>query len=196
MPVETAALLERFHAWLREASAHPGIPEPTAMTLATAGVEGQPHARIVLLKEADERGFVFYTNTQSAKGRELMENAKAALCFYWMPLSRQVRVEGYASLVSPEESDAYFTRRARESQLGAWASQQSQPLENRQELMSRFKEAEARFAGIDVPRPPHWQGYRVVPSCIEFWQAGEHRLHRREKFTRDGQHWKSMLLNP
>lgn len=184
-----------FTTWLGDAKAG-DMREPTAMTLATAGKSGQPSARVVLLKSYDERGFVFYTNTQSRKGNTLAENAKAALLFYWMPLQRQVRVEGEVEPVSEKEADLYFASRHRDSQLGAWASMQSQPLENRDALMERFNYYQLQYEGQEVPRPLHWQGYRVVPKTIEFWEEAPHRLHFRRLFIRSETGWDMQLLNP
>lgn len=173
-----------FAAWLAEARAsEPNDPE--AMTLATAAAAGQPSARIVLLKGHDERGFTFYTNRQSAKGEQLAANAAAALLFHWKSQRRQVRIEGRVEPVDGAEADAYFATRARDSQLGAWASDQSRPLDTRATFEARFAEVEARFAGRAVPRPPHWGGYRIVPDRIEFWEDRPHRLHHRRLFVRD-----------
>lgn len=176
----------RFSVWLDEARAHPAISEPTAMTLATVDGTGQPHARIVLLKDHDGDGFVFYTNHTSAKGRELLAHPQAALLFYWMPLLRQVRVEGAVSIVSDAEADAYFASRARGKQIGAWASLQSQPLDRRETLATRVRTLEAQYEGRDVPRPAHWSGFRLTPSRFEFWSEGEYRLHERDIYTPDG----------
>ena len=186
----------QFSEWLEAAKACKDIAEPTAMTLATCNAKGQPSLRVVLLKSFDERGFVFYTNTLSHKGRDLSDNAKAALGFYWMPIERQVRIEGVTGRVSDAEADAYFATRLRESQIGAWASQQSEPLASTQVLQQAVKEVEARFAGKDIPRPPHWSGYRVLPSRIEFWQQAPHRLHDRELFEKCGDAWVSGKLFP
>lgn len=162
-----------------------GIPEPTAMVLATADAHGKPSARVVLLKAFDSWGFVFYTNLESRKGHDLHENPQAALCFFWQPLGYQVRVEGRVELVTEAEADEYFSSRARGSQIGAWASLQSRHLESRQELLARVAEYEKRFAGAPVPRPEHWSGFRLIPSRIEFWTAGEFRLHDRLIFESD-----------
>lgn len=172
------------------------LPEPTAMTLATVGADGQPSARIVLLKEVDERGFVFYTNLESRKGGELLAHPQVALCFHWQQLERQVRIEGIAEPVSPAEADAYFASRARGSQLGAWASQQSRPLASDAELEERVRETEIRFAGRDVPRPPHWSGFRVVPRRIEFWRNRAFRLHERLLYEREDGGWRIRRLYP
>ena len=196
-----APLLEpfdRFTALLAEARAVGGerLPEPTAFALATVGDGGQPSVRILLLKGVDERGFVFYTNYESRKGGELLSHPKAAMCFHWQPLQRQVRVEGLAERVGAEEADAYFASRARESQIGAWASRQSQPMEHPDALDERYREFEARFASGPVPRPPHWSGFRLVPKRIEFWHEGASRLHDRLVYTREGDGWRTEVLFP
>lgn len=188
--------IARFTDWLEAAKREKSILEPTAMTLATCDTGGQPSARIVLLKEADARGFVFYTNLESHKGDELKKNAKAALCFHWMPLFRQVRVEGAAAPVSAAEADAYFASRPRDSQIGAWASQQSRPLASRDLLVQAVAEYTERFKGKPVPRPPFWSGWRIMPQRIEFWEQGDHRLHRRELYVRGGQGWNVQALYP
>jgi pyridoxamine 5'-phosphate oxidase len=190
-----AEALDRFRR-LFEAAHHCGLVEPTAATLATATPEGRPSARTVLLKGFDEDGFVFYTNTSSRKGRELKANPHAALCFYWQPLKEQVHVEGRVTPVSPAEADAYWRTRPRESQIGAWASRQSEPLESRAALLARAVEIRNEYAAEEVPRPPHWSGYRLAPERIEFWTAGEFRLHQRELYERDGDQWTMRLLNP
>jgi pyridoxamine 5'-phosphate oxidase len=172
------------------------LPEPTAFTLATVGADGQPSARIVLLKGVDARGFVFYTNHESRKGRELLAHPQAAMVFHWQPLERQVRVEGTARPVSPEEADAYFASRARSSQIGAWASEQSRPIASPGDLEARVEEIEARFADKPVPRPPHWSGFRIVPSRIEFWQNMPSRLHQRDLYHREADGWRVETLYP
>jgi pyridoxamine 5'-phosphate oxidase len=172
------------------------LPEPTAMSLATVGADGQPSLRVVLLKAVDDRGFVFYTNYESRKGRELLAHPQTALCFHWQPLERQVRIEGRAEPVSPEEADAYFATRARLSQVGAWASMQSRPLASAAELEARVREVEERFAGRDVPRPPYWSGFRVRPERIEFWRNRAFRLHERLLYERDGEGWRVRHLYP
>lgn len=172
------------------------LPEPTAMALATVGDDGRPSVRVVLLKEVDARGFVFYTNYQSRKGRELLAHPRAALCFHWQPLERQVRVEGPVEPVSAAEADAYFATRPRESQIGAWASQQSETLESAEALEARVREVEARFAGCPVPRPPHWSGFRVIPEQIELWRAGPFRLHERFLYERVDGAWRVRRLFP
>jgi pyridoxamine 5'-phosphate oxidase len=172
------------------------LPEPTAFTLATVGADGQPSARIVLLKGVDARGFVFYTNIESRKGRELLARPQVAMVFHWQPLERQIRVEGTARPVSADEADAYFASRARDSQLGAWASLQSQPIVAPGDLEARVKEMELRFADKAVPRPPHWSGFRVVPNRIEFWDSMPFRLHRRELYHREADGWRVEILYP
>lgn len=186
-----------FHAWLDAAKADTRIAEPTAMCLATASVQGKPSARIVLLKALDDEGFTFYTNLESRKSQELAENSAAALCFYWMPLGRQVRVEGTVRTVSTAEADAYFASRPRGSQIGAWASQQSRPLDAHATLEQRVKETEEAYSGAPVPRPPHWSGWRLVPERFEFWQEGEYRLHQRVTYTRQPNgSWQTGRLYP
>jgi pyridoxamine 5'-phosphate oxidase len=166
------------------------------MTVATAGADGQPSARMVLLKAYGPEGFAFYTHERSAKGADLAENPRAALLFHWKSLCRQVRIEGGVERVSEAEADAYFASRARDSQLGAWASDQSQSLDSRATFERRFDEMRLRYEGQNVPRPPTWGGYRVVPDRIEFWTAREHRLHERRLFIRDGDIWTEGLLYP
>jgi pyridoxamine 5'-phosphate oxidase len=182
--------------WLKEAEAT-GLPNPNAMTLATTDTDGSPSARIVLLKGLDERGAVFFTNYQSRKGEALAAEARAALLFHWDVINRQLRIEGRASKVSAEESDAYFAGRPRGSQIGAWASAQSQPIASRAALEAAVREVEARFTGRDVPRPPHWGGYRVSLDRIEFWQGDPLRVHDRVLYTsRPGTSWQVQRLAP
>ena len=188
--------LSRFTEWLDTAKADARIAEPTAMCLATATPSGKPSARMVLLKAHDARGFVFYTNEQSRKGGELIANPYAALCFHWMPLERQIRIEGEIERVSEAEADSYFASRARDSQIGAWASDQSRPLEAREKFLRRMEEVAARFEGKPIPRPPYWGGFRVLPERIEFWQQVEFRLHLREVYTRAGEGWNIAQLYP
>ena len=190
--------LLRFADLLSAARQHPLITEPTAMTLASVGDDGRPSARVVLLKGVDARGFVFYTNYHSRKGREVLAHPDVALCFHWVPLEVQVRIEGRAEPVAPAEADAYFAGRPRGSQLGAWASDQSGTLDSRATLEARLAEATARFEGQPVPRPPHWSGFRVTPSSLEFWKNRVSRLHERELYTRAGPAapWSMHLLNP
>lgn len=185
-----------FETWFAEAqAAEPN--DPNAMALATVAPDGMPSLRMVLLKGHGRDGFVFYTNRESRKAGELSATPKAALLFHWKSLRRQVRIEGPVSLASDAESDAYFASRGRDSQLGAWASDQSRPLADRATFEARLGEMSARFAGSAVPRPPHWGGYRVVPERIEFWQDRAHRLHERRLFVRsDGGGWAEGLLYP
>ncbi len=185
-----------FSDWLAAAKATAAIAEPTAMTLATATKGGTPSARIVLLKGHDETGFVFYGNFNSRKGGELTTNPKASLCFYWMPLSRQVRIDGAVTPVSDAEADAYFATRERNKQAGAWGSLQSQPLGSPATLIARAAEIEKQYDGQTIPRPPHWSGWRLLPQSIEFWQQGDYRLHQRDLYTRKGAEWEHALLYP
>ena len=184
-----------FDEWFAEARGR-DLNEPEAMAVATTGADGRPSVRMLLLKAHGPEGFVFYTHDGSAKGEDLRENPRAALLFHWKPLCRQVRIEGSVERVSDAEADAYFASRARDSQLGAWASDQSRPLDSRETFERRFEKAQRRFEGRDVPRPASWNGYRVVPERIEFWTAREHRLHERRLFTRDGDGWSEGLLYP
>jgi len=172
------------------------IPEPNAMSLGTIEKGGQPSVRIVLLKGFDERGFVFYTNYEGRKGRELLVHPKAALCFYWPPLDIQVRIEGMVTKVAEVEADAYFASRERRSQIGAWASRQSEPLESPTALEERVAQYEKEFAGRDVPRPKFWSGFRVSPDRIEFWKGKPNRLHERHLYTRNGDGWRIETLYP
>src|SRR5437762_2104237 len=184
-----------FDQWFTEAR-EAEINDPEAMALATADASGQPSVRMVLLKGHDPQGFVFYTNEQSAKGEQLSENPKAALLFHWKSLRRQVRIEGTVERVSDADADAYFATRARDSQLGAWASDQSQPLDSRETFEQRFEQVKRQLEGKDVPRPPHWRGYRVVPDRIEFWIDRPYRLHERRLFTLQEGRWSEGLLYP
>ena len=186
--------LRQFHAWYDEARAAGEVVERVA--LATATPDGRPSVRMVLLKRADEQGFAFHTNLESRKGDELARNPAAALLFYWASLGRQVRVEGRAEPVAAAESEAYFRTRSYESRLAAWASPQSRPLPDRAELERLYREAEERFAGENVPLPPHWGGFRIVPDTYEFWQHQEHRLHDRVRYVRDGTGWRRERLAP
>lgn len=187
--------IERFAAWLREATdSEPR--DPTAMSLATVDANGAPSLRMVLLKAVDSRGFVFYTNTESQKGLELDGNQNAALCFYWKSLGRQIRIEGVAEAVSDEEADAYFASRHRDSRIGAWASAQSRPMAGRFDLEKAVAKYAAKYAIGNIPRPPYWSGYRIVPARIEFWREKPFRLHERLVFVRDGEGWRTEVLFP
>ncbi|HEY7410444.1 MAG TPA: pyridoxamine 5'-phosphate oxidase [Vicinamibacteria bacterium] len=170
--------------------------DPTAVALATADLGGAPSVRMVLLKGVDAGGFVFFTTTRSRKAGDLRANPRAALCFHWPGVEMQVRVEGTVERVDAEAADAYFATRPRESQLAAWASDQSRPLGSREELIARYEDATRRFEGVKVPRPPYWCGYRLVPVMIEFWRAAFGRLHHREEFRRVGDNWRLQLLYP
>jgi pyridoxamine 5'-phosphate oxidase len=186
-----------FEALLAEAKAS-GDREPTAMTVATVGATGQPAARTVLLKGFDARGFVFYTNFDSRKGRQLADNPRAALLFHWKLIREgvQVLVEGTTEPVSAAEADAYFASRPRGSQVGAWASLQSRTLPRREEFDERIAEVEQRFAGVDVPRPPNWSGFRVVPEMVEFWYGAAFRWHERHRHERVDGRWSERMLYP
>ena len=186
---------EQFRRWFAEAEASEPN-DPNAMAIASVGADGQPSVRMVLLKDADTRGFVFYTNYESRKGRQLQETRKAALLFHWKTLGRQVRVEGSVESVTDAEADAYFASRHKSSQIGAWASQQSRPLESRFELEKRVATFAAKYAIGAVPRPPYWSGFRVVPDRIEFWENKPFRLHDRLVYSRAGDGWTTEKLYP
>jgi pyridoxamine 5'-phosphate oxidase len=187
---------KQFDTWFQQALAV-GLPEPNAMTLATATLDGKPSARIVLLKGFDERGFVFFTNYESQKGRELSANPEVALVCYWMELERQVRISGRASRVSAEESEEYFQSRPLGSQLGAWASQQSQVIDGRKTLEDRLEQLTQEYQAKPVPLPPYWGGYRVAPDMLEFWQGRPNRLHDRLRYTlQRGNNWRIERLSP
>ena len=184
-----------FQEWLQRAI-DAGIEEPTAMTLATVAPDGHPDARMLLLKGVDERGFVFYTNLESPKAQALRHDPRVALCFYWMPLDKQVRVRGRAEMVSDEEADAYFATRARLSQIGAWASKQSRSMQGYFELEAEVAKAALRFGMGKVPRPPFWSGFRVVPEQIEFWTEKPFRRHERILYQRTSEGWQTQWLYP
>jgi pyridoxamine 5'-phosphate oxidase len=184
-----------FQTWLAHAHKHEPA-DPTAMALATADATGRPAVRMVLLKHADAHGFVFYTHTTSPKGRELATNPRAALCFHWAKLERQIRIEGTIEATTATEADAYFATRPRLSQIGAWASRQSQPMSGRFELEQAVAAATFRFGVSQIPRPPGWAGYRVVPEKIEFWQQRPFRHHDRRVFLRTGTTWRPEWLFP
>ena len=186
--------LTQFHAWFADAQA--ALEQADAVALATATEDGRPSVRMVLLKRADEQGFGFHTNLESRKGRELATNPRAALLFHWQPLGRQVRIEGAVRAAPAQESEEYFRTRPLASRLAAWASPQSRPLADRAELERRYADAAARFPGDEVPLPPHWGGFRLVPDAYEFWQHGEDRLHDRVRYERAGGGWRRERLAP
>lgn len=187
--------IDQFRKWFEEAL-NAGLHEPNAMTLATATPESKPSARVVLLKDYDERGFTFYTNYEGRKAKELEANPNCTLAFYWGELERQVRIEGCAIRVPEEESDAYFASRPRGSQLGAWASEQSHTVENREKLEESLRELETEYEDREIPRPPFWGGYRVEPESVEFWQGRENRLHDRLLYVRQDEGWDIKRLQP
>jgi pyridoxamine 5'-phosphate oxidase len=191
-PVDPFVLLG---AWLDDAT-RAAVVEPSAMTLATATPDGRPSARLVLLRGLGPDGLVFYTNYESRKGHELDANPRAAAVFYWASLARQVRVEGGVTRLGSADSDRYFAQRPRGHQLSAWASQQSSVIPNREFLVGRIREAERRFAGGDVPRPPHWGGFRLVPERFEFWEGRPDRTHDRSVYLREGTGWRTERLSP
>ena len=184
-----------FGEWLKEAEGSE-INDPNAVALATVDSDGLPNVRMVLLKGFDTRGFVFYTNFESRKGQEILGQKKAAMCFHWKSLRRQVRVRGPVTVVSDEEADAYYASRARGSRIGAWASKQSRPLEGRFALEKAVAEVTARYAIGEIPRPPFWSGFRIEPESIEFWHDRQFRLHDRVEFRRDGEDWSKIRMYP
>jgi pyridoxamine 5'-phosphate oxidase len=195
LPLELGDPFDLFREWYGEAGGS-SLALPNAMSLSTAGPDGSPASRMVLLSSFDRSGFVFHTNYDSRKGAELEACPRAALLFWWEPLDRQVRIEGTVERTAPEESDAYFANRPRGSQLGAWASEQSRPLSLRATLEERIRSIEARYEGDPVPRPPHWGGYRVVPHTFEFWTRREDRLHERLRYERTPLGWAATRLYP
>lgn len=192
---ETADPFALFEDWYGEASVTESV-DPNAMTLATVDANGMPNARILLLKGHSRNGFVFYTNLNSVKGAELLTQKKAALLFHWKSQKRQVRIQGAVDLVENKTSDAYFRTRARQSQLGAWASDQSKPLDSRETFEERLEKMDERFAKQDVPRPPHWSGFCLAPIRMEFWQDRQFRLHDRVRFDLNGPAWRGQRLYP
>jgi len=184
-----------FRTWYEEACGS-SLALPNAMSLSTVRKDGTPASRMVLLSSCDRRGFVFHTNYESAKGGEIANCPRAALLFWWEPMNRQVRIEGPVEKTTPEESDAYFAKRPMGARLGAWASDQSRPLPHRETLEARLREIESRHAGSPVPRPPHWGGYRVIPSAFEFWAGREDRLHERIRYKRTPRGWEKAGLFP
>lgn len=187
---------QQFNLWFKEASRHKGIIDATAMCLSTVGLEGFPEGRMVLLKNVDSRGFVFYTNLKSKKGRAIQATGKAALTFHWAPLERSVRIQGRTEIVGDDEADAYWKTRPRATQLGAWASHQSDILASRAILLKDVAKYAFKFGTGPVPRPPHWTGVRVIPRQIEFWQGRTSRLHDRFLYSRSGSQWKLVRLYP
>ena len=198
MTVEFDQPFKKFQEWFNKAQSNSAIIEPTAMCLATVDEENRPSSRMVLLKSFDERGFCFFTNLTSRKGKELANNPNVALCFYWGVLGYQIRIEGEVEKVSAKEADDYFASRRRGSQIGAWASKQSCEMKNWEEFQDRISAVTQDFEGQDVPRPPFWSGFRVVPRRIEFWEEGEFRIHRREIFERktEVRSWEVKKLYP
>jgi len=197
--IKKAALSEpfqKFSQFLNQAIAKVEIVEPTAMCLSTVDENNCPSSRMILLKKFDERGFCFFTNLTSRKGKELAQNSNVALCFYWGILGLQIRIEGAITKVSQKEADDYFSSRRRGSQIGAWASKQSHEMKNWEEFQERISQVTEDFAGQEIPRPPFWSGFRVVPKRIEFWQEGEFRIHQREVYERRFEGWEVKKLYP
>lgn len=192
---EEAEPFRLFSQWLEDATASEPN-DPNALALATVDTDGMPDVRMVLLKGVDERGFVFYTNFESAKGEEILSSMKAAMCFHWKSLRRQVRIRGEVEQVSDAEADEYYSSRPRGSRIGAWASRQSRPLESRFALEKAVAEYTAKYAIGEIPRPPHWSGFRIIPQSIEFWHDRPFRLHDRIKFTRSQDSWAKTRLYP
>jgi pyridoxamine 5'-phosphate oxidase len=188
-------LVQRVNDGIERAAAA-GVVEPTAMAIATVDEHGRPTLRTVLLKHADEHGFVFYTTLESRKGRDLARFPWASLCFWWAPLGEQIHVDGRVKPVAAAEADEYFATRPRGSQIGAWASRQSEAIESRQVLLDRVAQVEKRFEGKDVPRPPHWSGFRLIPDRFEFWYAREDRLHERFEYRFEDARWHERILSP
>ncbi len=186
---------QQFQAWLADAEKREPN-NPTAMSVATVGADGRPSVRVMLLRGFDARGLTFYTNLESRKGQEIRHDAHVAVCFHWKSMDRQVRIEGQVQEVEAAEADAYFHGRPRDSQIGAWSSRQSEPLESRATLEARVAEYSARYAVGKVPRPPFWSGYLLVPDSLEFWAERPFRLHDRHLWQRDGQAWRDTLLYP
>ncbi len=187
--------IKQFRHWFKEAELA-GVKEPNTMTLATVNKQGQPTIRVMLMKEITDQGLVFYTNFKSRKGREIDEHPKVALNFYWQDLERQVRFDGALTKIPDEESNQYFHTRPRGSQLGAWISQQSEVISSREYLEEQLKVCESRYQGQDIPRPPHWGGYHLMPTRVEFWQGGPHRLHDRIQYSLSDEKWDLLRLAP
>jgi pyridoxamine 5'-phosphate oxidase len=189
--------VDYFRGWFEQAGRHEGIEEANAVNVATADSNGMPSSRMVLLKSFDDNGFVFYTNLGSRKARQLAQNPCAAMCFYWEPLARQVRIEGRVTAVDSDQADAYFQSRPFKSKIGAWASKQSQALDDQTTLLKEIARQAPRYVPREVPRPPFWSGFCLVPGYFEFWQRGEYRLHRRHTYRRDESgKWHTQLLYP
>ncbi len=188
--------IKKFSSWFNEARKNPEIKDATEFTLATANKKGKPSARIVLLKDFDEKGFVFYTNYTGRKSEEIVENPYAAICFYWPALGKQIRIEGKVEKVSANESDKYFLSRPRESKIGAWTSKQSKELESRIAFKKQLAETKKKFEGKEIKRPDFWGGWRILPNTIEFWKAEKFRYHHREVYTKTKNGWKTKILYP